>query len=193
MIKIVEEGLWLNIDWPLVEESIIFDIGGFCGDWTERTSAKYPGTYYIFEPIKSFYDKIVAKFNDKKNIIPYNFAVSDCDRTISLGVEGDATTECSYKQFAKKELCSAVNINTFLPVKIDVMAINAEGSEFEILGALISSGNISKIDYFQIQFHNFVPDYKNKYAKLCSDLSNTHERIYLWEGVWEVWMRKELL
>jgi FkbM family methyltransferase len=186
-MRIIEEGRWLCIDWPLTKDSVVFDIGGFNGEWTDKTSRMFDGEYHIYEPITSFYKKIVEYLGARKNIFVHNFAVGSVERKVVLGIEGDSTSEYLYKPFPVKEECRQININSIIPDKVDVMAINCEGGEYDILPALIESGKISNVKYLQIQFHNFVPGAEEKHKQIFDDLSKTHNRIYSWEWVWEVW------
>lgn len=40
--------------------------------------------------------------------------------------------------------------------QIDLMKINIEGGEFDVVPAIIESGDISKVHHLQVQVHNFV-------------------------------------
>jgi len=61
---------WRNIDvdntllynFELDDESIVFDVGGYKGEWSEKIFCKYNCRIYIFEPIKKFSNNISNLF-----------------------------------------------------------------------------------------------------------------------------------
>ena len=46
-------------------------------------------------------------------------------------------------------------------VKIDLLKLNIEGSEYELLDHLIDTGTIEIVESLLVQFHENVPDYIN--------------------------------
>ena len=65
-----------------------------------------------------------------------------------------------------------------------------EGGEFELLNALLDRPDlIKKIKYFQIQFHDFVPDALKMRAEIQRRLSETHKVMWNFPFIWESWER----
>ena len=52
----------------LNQESIVFDVGGYEGDFSKKIYDKYYSNIYIFEPVESFYLKISNRFKDREII-----------------------------------------------------------------------------------------------------------------------------
>ena len=74
--------------------------------------------------------------------------------------------------------------------QIDLMKINIEGGEFDVLPAIIKSGDIRKVQYLQVQFHNFVPQATKQRAAICAQLENTHSEMWNYKFLWESWKLK---
>ena len=62
---IIEKGdTTLATNFNLNEESIVFDVGGYQGDWANKIYSKYKSNIHIFEPSKEFANKIKCRFNN---------------------------------------------------------------------------------------------------------------------------------
>jgi len=71
------------------------------------------------------------------------------------------------------------------------MKINIEGGEYELLLALLDSpALIQGIRYFQVQFHDFVPDAQAQREHIRQRLSATHELMWDYPFIWESWRLK---
>ena len=49
---------------------------------------------------------------------------------------------------------------------------------------------LEKIDHIQVQFHNFVPDFKQKKKLVVEALEQTHTKKWGYENVYESWSLK---
>ena len=58
----------LRLNYNLDKNSIVFDLGGYKGEWTEGIFLKYDCKVYIFEPVKSFSDGIKKKFKNNNKV-----------------------------------------------------------------------------------------------------------------------------
>ena len=71
------------------------------------------------------------------------------------------------------------------------MKINIEGGEYELLASLLAQPEIvKKIHYFQIQFHDFVPDAQAMKSDIRRKLSETHKLMWDFPFIWESWELK---
>ena len=52
------------------------------------------------------------------------------------------------------------------------------------------TGNIKKIGYLQIQFHNYIKDAKKLRKKIRSELKTTHQQEFNYPFIWEGWKLK---
>jgi len=59
----------LRLDYDLDENSTVFDIGGYKGEFARDIFCKYNCNIYIFEPLKDFFEISKKRFiNNKKYI-----------------------------------------------------------------------------------------------------------------------------
>ena len=179
----------LRLDYSLNEQSIVFDIGGFEGNFTNDIYQKYGSSIYIFEPVSNFYNIINKRFNNNNAIKKYNFGLSDVDQFMDIFVSNDASSVHTVSDSAEKiELKSVIEFIEQNDInQIDLLKINIKGGEFEVLPALLDHEIIHKIDNLQIQFHNFIDDAEKKRDVIRKRLSKTHKLTYEYYFIWENW------
>lgn len=174
-------------DFNIDTNSIVFDLGGHVGRWTNLMYDKYKCTIHTFEPVKQFFDEIVKTTHNIDKIHPYMFGLGDRNIEFDIYVDGDATTQYNYKntntiQSAQlksfTEFCQSNNIT-----HIDVIKINIEGGEYDLLDYLISSNEIVKIDSLVIQFHKFVDNANQRRNAIINKLENTHSCTFSYEFI----------
>ncbi len=186
----------LRIDYPeLNEESIVFDLGGYKGDFAQAINDKYGCTVYLFEPHPEFYDTCVQRFLSNDKLIPLNYGLSDKDGKFMLSDSVDGSSFLNPNHQDKSEIeCEVKEIFEVLSKlevsNIDLMKINIEGSEYPLLLHMISENRLSIVDNYQIQFHNFIDNADELRNKIIEGLSKTHVRTWCYTFVWENWKRK---
>jgi|ERR1051326_692546 FkbM family methyltransferase len=188
----------LRINYNLNESSIVFDIGGFKGDWCAEIYARYSPAIFVFEPVKEFYSAIQKRFsqNKKVKIFPFGLSGKTEEKEISVMSEASSTflDKNNIHSFSSKEKIELKNIIEFISenniLKIDLMKINIEGGEYQLLDTLIDSGFIARVDNIQVQFHDFVENATINMKKIKEKLQLTHELTYEYIFVWENWKRK---
>jgi FkbM family methyltransferase len=181
-----------RINYNLNETSLVFDMGGYEGQWTSDIYSRYLCEVFIFEPNLSFSKNIELRFDRNPKIKVFSFGLSDTTREEFINVSADATS--IYKSGGKTERISLVQASEFFMnngiTRIDLMKINIEGGEYDLLDHLIESDLIKIIDNIQVQFHWFFPDAENRMKKIQSNLGLTHYQTYEYKYVWENWKRK---
>lgn len=181
----------LRLNYPLNEDSVVFDLGGFAGDWTDSIWNKYKCKIHTFEPIPELAKKIELKYakNDKVNI--YSFGLSNESKKLVINWSYDGSSFNT--EMLNPIDCEVKSINEFIEenniTEIDLMKINIEGDEFPVLKSLIQSGNISKIKNIQVQFHSFIHNSAEMRNEIQNELVKTHKQTYNYEFVWENWER----
>lgn len=126
----VEGDFTLRLDCPyLTENSVVFDVGGYRGNWAKDIFAKYLPNIYIFEPVKRYYDSMVSFFEKNGKIFLYNhgFGKENMELEISLNEDGSSV-------FLKSNQCENVNVvkaSEFIDTNnitfIHLMKLNVEG------------------------------------------------------------------
>lgn len=185
----------LRLNYPkLTVKSVIFDLGGFEGQWASDIYAKYLSTVYVFEPFEEYYLMIKDRFKKNPNIKPYPYALSAKRDKVKLYMNGDKTS-----QFLESDTGDYVEmrIESFVQFceqnsirKIDLMKLNIEGGEYDLLEAILDAGWQSRITNFQIQFHDYTPDAEARMRKIQNRLKKTHKATYQFDFVWENWELK---
>ena len=183
----------LRIDYDLNSNSVVFDLGGYKGEFAQKLVDKYNCNLYIFEPVPFFYDEIINRFSHNNKVKVYNFGLSDKNEEMEISLSNDGSSV--YIDSATKEKIYLKDITDFLVQenieKIDLMKINIEGGEFDIIPALIKNHLIDKIDNLQIQFHTFIDSAIKRRAIIREKLSRTHQLTYDYWFVWENWKIKK--
>lgn len=175
-----------RLDYPLRKGSIVYDVGGYIGEWAEAVDRRFGCHIEIFEPIKKYADLLVAKFAGNKDIVIHDFGLGGKNEKLRISLENEASSV--FKQSAESELVQIRRVSQHLYHEhIDLMKMNIEGGEFGLLNDLINSGKITSIDNLQIQFHDFAPNAKSERLKLQRKLSLTHSLTYNYPFVWENW------
>jgi len=184
----------LRLDYPLTQDSLVFDLGGYHGDFAAAIHERYGCKVYIFEPVQEFYQQCVARFQGNNKIVCLNYGLSSADGWLDIGLAENAS---SFASPHAKESMQRVQVRSIVECirelgidRIDLMKINIEGGEFDVVPAIIESGDIRKVQHLQIQFHNFVDDAAKRRAAIRTQLANTHTEMWNYDFVWESWKQK---
>ena len=182
----------LRLNYSLNKRSIVFDLGGYEGQWASDIYSKYLATIYVFEPMPEYAKNIKERFKKNPDIKIFTFGLSNEDKEISLTIDGDASSVIKESDDAvNAELKNATTFIDSLGVrKIDLMKINIEGGEYDLLDHLIETGWIKNIDNIQVQFHDFFDEAEARMIKIQAQLKKTHKITYQYPFVWENWKRK---
>ena len=184
----------LRLKYNLNKSSIVFDVGGYLGDFTEKISKKFDCKIYLFEPSLSFYNQCLERFKDNNNILCFNYGVGNLNGDFILSNDKEAS---STKRKISESVGEKIKIKKISEIikeleidNIDLMKINIEGGEYDLLLFLINENLISKIKNIQVQFHNFVPNAEKKRENIINLLKNTHKNDWSYYFVWENWSLK---
>jgi FkbM family methyltransferase len=179
----------------LNSESIVFDLGGYTGEWTSEIAARYCASIYVFEPV-IFYAKLVKdRFAGNPKIKVFDFGLADKSQEVTIHVDKFSSSIFNKNDGSKPaEKIKLVSFGTFCQEhqvsKIDLVKINIEGAEYDLLAGIIQAGYISSIKGLLVQFHDFVPGAHQKRAELQDQLAQTHQKVFDYAFVWEYWQRK---
>ena len=182
-----EGGEHKRYDYDLNENSIVYDIGGYKGEWAGKIFNFYNCNIKIFEPVKEFTQMIGFQFKSNPKVSVYPFGLSNRDKEMTIYLQDDGSS--IFKKSPKKELVEFKKASDYINGKIDLLKINIEGGEYEVLENLIENDLIKNIDNIQIQFHDFVSLAKEKREQIQNELSKTHYPDYNYPFVWESWKK----
>lgn len=184
-----------RLDYPLARDSIVFDLGGYHGDFAAAIHKRYGCRVYVFEPMPQFYQMCEKRFLGNDKIICFNYGLSASDGWLDLSLADD---ESSFISSTSNTVHISAHIRSIVQCikelgieKIDLMKINIEGGEFDVIPALIDSGDITRVRYLQVQFHNFVERAAERRLAIRRQLAHTHCEMWNYEFVWESWVLQQ--
>ena len=181
--------------YDLSDTSIVFDIGGYIGQWSSDIFSRYCCHIYVFEPVERYAYLIQERFKNNPKIYVYNFGLSNETKNVSINISDNASSIFYKKRKgARVETVKLVNLLDFVQDhnidKIDLIKINIEGGEYDLLEYLIKSRFTPKILNIQVQFHNFIENAQERMLNIQRELERTHQITYQYAFVWENWTIK---
>ena len=182
-----------RINYNLNQDSIVFDLGGYIGEWSDKIQKKYNSKIYIFEPVFKYFSDLKQTFEFKENIKIYNFGLSD--KTHDTEIIHDGASSSVFLQDGEKEKIKLINFEEFINSEkienIDLIKINIEGGEYELLDFILENNLQTKINNLQIQFHKMFDDCEIRRNNIREKLGKTHKLTYDYTFVWENWEKKK--
>lgn len=184
-------------DWPqLNEDSVVFEIGAYKGQWACDIWDKYHCHVYAFEPQEWACEILRDNVAKRHSVYPFNFALGNKSQILDMGEWG--TDGCSFVNTGPsarehgrgmmrdmREFLSKHQID-----HIDLVLINIEGYEYDLLRYIITTGIIHNIDALCIQWHTFadpdgtiyhwIVDYLHRFFVRIHDRSQ-YPTIEVWE------------
>jgi len=186
-------------NYPLNSDSIIFDVGGYRGDFAFEWVSKVDPTIYIFEPFIDFHTShLHSRFKNNDKVQYFRYGLSDFNGDANLAKSGTEAGSISYDMNEKFPNSDSVNVRKFSEVyselgspKVDLIKINIEGEEYPLLNHILDEGLINNFKYIQIQYHDFIKDAEEKRAKIVERMQETHNCQWEFLWIWESWERKD--
>uniref|UniRef100_UPI004048DBFB FkbM family methyltransferase n=1 Tax=Algoriphagus sp. TaxID=1872435 RepID=UPI004048DBFB len=183
--------------YSLKTGAIIFDCGGFKGDWTAKMLNLYQHLnpkIYVFEIAKPYIEILKNRFENNKNVEVFGFGLGSDNQTIEFSISDIATSIYASSVDAVTESGEIKSVQAFLDeqliTQIDLLKMNIEGGEYDLLDSLIASGFVKNCKNIQIQFHNYGEWSKVRRDNIKTQLANTHISTYDYEWTFENWELK---
>ena len=178
----------LRYDYDLNENSVVFDLGGYKGQWTSDIFSRYSCNIYIFEPVHEYFKAIQLRFKKNLKIKAFDFGLGSAHTELMISHEGDSSS--LFKGTGDEKIminCFSDFIKEHRIENIDLLKINIEGAEFDLLDHIIDNNLHKNIKNIQVQFHPFIENAKARMEKIQAELKKTHQLTYQTEFVWENW------
>lgn len=188
--------------WPDVmkfdvpENAVIFDIGGYKGDWVQIALDNYKNpTIYVFEPVKKFFNEIVERWKSNPNVKVFNFGLSSENGKEEISLEGDSSSVFKAGEVAgATETIYLKDVREFLfeqdIFRVHLAKINIEGEEYRLMEYLISTPELNIFDNYLIQFHTFIDNHVKRRDGIVKGLSEYYNREFNYEFIFEGWSMK---
>ena len=184
--------LKLRLEYDLNWDSLVFDVGGYDGDWAYAIHSRYGCPLFVFEAVESYAAILKARFAGNKaiQVCPYGLAGKTKDFKIAVRANDDAI----FSPLQKAQQIQLFDVADWFATnniaEVALMKINIEGGEYELLERMIEKSLVGRVVNFQIQFHDIAPDSGARMEAIKKCLSATHECTYEYRFLWENWRRK---
>jgi len=180
------------ITYPLNENSVVIDLGGYHGMWAAQIIEKYNPYMVLVEPIPEFYGHLSNKFKGNPKVKLLNYGISTNSHQGKLFLSADGTSK--YIQNSRPIDVNFITITEVLKEvdkdQIDLIQINIEGEEYSLLEQMLDMGTIKKFSNIQIQYHTFFEDAMERREKIQERMSEYFDKIYDVPFVFEGWSLK---
>ncbi len=185
----------LRLKYPLNSNSVVFDIGGFRGDFVKDITDKYQCHLHFFEPVHSFCEFAKSRqFIQKEKIIFNNFGLGHMDEAVEITIQNDSTSVFKANNSEATEKITIKQFSNYVKdhniSQIDLIKINIEGGEYPLLNHIIDYNLHLICRNIQIQFHNFFDNSIKERERIRLKLSKTHRLTYDYYFIWENWELK---
>jgi len=180
-----------RLNYELDKDSIVFDLGGHLGWFTEQINNKFGSKIFCFEPVKEFASQIESKFKNFDNIKTFPLAISNKNGKDVIYYNNDSSSiHVKTDKFFEIDCITLDKIMADNHInKIDLIKINIEGEEYSLLEYMIKNNLIKTCDNIQVQFHVIVDNYEIRYDYIRYELEKTHHLTYNYPFVWENWRK----
>ncbi len=184
----------LRLNYDLNENSVVFDLGGYEGQWASDIYSKYRCKIYVFEPSGIYCKEIQNRFRKNSDIKVFQFGLSnrDSEEKLFMAANASSTLKATKGDFEIIKFKDFIGfVDSYGIDSIDLIKINIEGGEYDLLDYIIEKGYHLKIKNIQVQFHDFVPNYENRFLQIQKNLSVSHKITYQYKFLWENWLIKD--
>jgi FkbM family methyltransferase len=174
----------------LNSESIVVEVGGYTGVWSEKIQEKFYPRLFILEPVSAFYAQLQSKFQNAANVSVLKYGLG-APGEFEIAISDDGSSLHAGGPGAMKERIRVHEFQHFLDENridfIDLLQINIEGSEYDLMPQILASPILPKIKKIQIQYHLTVEGAVPKRKAIRERLAASHKEIFNYPFVWEAW------
>ncbi|MDG2126618.1 MAG: FkbM family methyltransferase [Fuerstiella sp.] len=184
----------LRQDYSLNENSVVLDVGGYQGDFTQAMINRFGCRVFVFEPMPLFSEQCTRQFaNDPRvSVLPYGLGTSD--EQLFVSTSDDASSFFRHHDTNESVTAQIRDVSWVwqeLDLEhVDLIKVNIEGGEYPLLRRLIETNLIRQVSNIQVQFHDFVEDAELQRNELRQRLQPSHDETWCYEFVWENWSRR---
>lgn len=182
----------IRYNYSLGPDSVVFDVGGYVGDFTEIIYNKFGSNVYLFEPVKAYYKICKNRFLKNPNIRVNRLGISGNIGDYPIYINGDTTSSNSDSDI--NEIVKTTTLYESIRMtgveRINLLKLNIEGDEYNLLERAIIDRCIDKVDNMQIQYHININNCVERRKKIAEELKKTHILEWKYDWVWESWKKK---
>lgn len=177
MIGLEHEWDVKSVEFPVTEDSLVVEIGGYEGRWALEMCKRYNPRMLVYEPQDWAFMKCKEALKEyHPKAIVLNFGLGTKTAWMEMGQWG--TDGSSFIHIdATKPTGESRTVDAAQALhscgEIDVMLMNIEGYEFQLIPYLVEKGIMKRVKYFMCQFHTFEDADEAKYLALRELLGKT--------------------
>ena len=175
----------------LNSNSNVIILGGYLGNSAQMIFDEYHSNIKIFEPIKDFASACEKVFLNVEQVEVINNAVSDYSGSIEMYIDKDSTGTYSTGKTTTVECISFSEYLTSTNLVFNLVEMNIEGGEYFVLDDLIKKNAVHFSKNWLIQFHDNHSSRELHRAQIRNALRETHELVFSYAWVWELWKIKD--
>lgn len=192
----IERGERKRYWYTLNKDALVFDVGGYKGDFSANIWKRFNCRCFCFEPVREFAEKIEERFRDNRDISVFSFGLSNKTENVPMMISADGSSSVIQRDNSIQNTAFMKDVSEFFKENniehVDLMKINIEGGEYALLERMAETDLLSKVDYFQIQFHELSEgDSLTRMKKIQAELDKTHVLEWAYRPyIWESWKRR---
>lgn len=181
----------LREDYPLGSDSLVFDVGGFRGEWASAIFSRFACHVHVFEPVSAFSRALEWRFAGNPRITVHPLALGAADGTATIHVRDDVSStrlapgESHPEEVAVRDV--ARHVEEMPAERLDLLKLNIEGDEYALLERLLDAGATPRVRFIQVQFYEHVPHAEERRNAIHARLRMTHDLMWSYPFVWESW------
>jgi len=175
----------------LLPGDVVFDLGAFEGEFTERT-LKEGVNYYLFDTNPKMIELLTKKFKNNVNVHIFPFGLGDRDMygestksILPWASAGASFREKDGTDFIIRQFSSF--IDEMKISKIDLLKSNIEGAEYSLFNHMDEIDFIKNIKSIQVQPHDFDNKATKDLLNLHRIMHKTHKLKLSYPFVWDFW------
>ena len=173
------------IDWPLDQESVVVEVGGYKGRWALQIAERYQSHLYVFEPQPWAADVCREVLGERARVLEYALGVEgDDDHPVTVAMGEWETDGCSIIKPGHNHVTMHAIERVFALLgitHIDLMLMNIEGYEYTLLPYMLERG-IAPCR-LMVQFHTFADPDGMRLARIYEQLAALNYHIAWTYGV----------
>lgn len=184
------------VDVPIDGSAVVFDVGAYVGDWSQKLWDRCQPTIYAFEPAPGPFRSVVQRFegNDRVHPFEWGLGAEDATATLALAAAGSSIYD-DEGAMGKVDVTirDVVGVLDQLGLeRLDLLKVNIEGGEYDLFDRLDEAGWLPRIDHILVQFHEWHPKAYRRRRRNRRAFAASHREVWGWSWVWEYWQRRDL-
>lgn len=178
----------LRFDFAVADGATVVDAGAYVGEWATGMAARHRCRIECFEINPRVIPALDAAVRGWGSVVVHAHGLGATDGTAQLTAQGPGSTTFGDVPVLEVEVRDVAAVLDELQVdRIAVMKLNIEGGEYEVLGRLVESGWLNRIDALLIQFHEWIPGSHRARRRIRRALRTTHGETWCFPWVFERW------